>query len=236
MKFDRPVIEQLFNKWRKDRTFADESILDAAWREQLQMWGILTEEEQQTKDEHTLAKARAAKDELRESGLSDAPRFGTCKRKGCQNRKVESLLLRGFCPSCRGVTVKQTIASGGRFDAAKPHLLDATTSELVTSLIVFTNKKKSHPDVLKLTTEERRRLVLEAKKNNPSATEREIAKETKLPRSMVNHILKNSLVNFKPEKPENSEDVKQFLRERAERQPLLRTDAKRYLETRARRS
>ena len=228
-KADRPMLVRLLNKFRKDRTFADESILDELWQEYLRLDGILTDDEQQVKDECSLAKARTAKKVLRESGLSDAARFGYCKRKSCGNSKLERLLLRGFCPDCRGLEVKQTIASGGLFDAAKPFCLDATKKEAKTSIRVLKNRKNVHPDVSELTTEERRAKVLAAKRENPKATVREIADQTDIPRATVSDILTNPIVKTKPV---NSREVRQILRERAEGQVQLKEDARRYLQNR----
>src|ERR1700724_397217 len=42
MEADRPIILQLLNKFRRDRTFADESILDEVWQEFLRETGVLT--------------------------------------------------------------------------------------------------------------------------------------------------------------------------------------------------
>jgi len=226
MDADWPIVQRLLQKFRREQTFADESVLDEVWQEWLRAGGILTKEEQREKDTYNLTKARTAKDDLR--GMSDAARFGTCKRAGCSNRKAECLLIRGFCPDCRGVTVKQTFAPGGCFNAAAPHLLDATNSELKTSVIVSKNRKKIHPDVLRLTSEERRARVTAARNGHPEASQQTIAALTGISQQQVSYILKNQSVKSNSEKDE----LKQFLRERAERQSILREDAKQYLKTR----
>lgn len=192
---DLPIVRDLINKYRKDGTFP-EDFLDDVWQEYLQQGGILTKEEQQAKDEFTLAKARTTKRELRDSAMSDAPRFGYCKRSGCSNRKVERLLIRGFCPDCRGVRVKQSIAEGGRFSATAPYMIDATALEMETSVTASKNPKFTHADTLTLTTEERNAKVLAVKQANPSASIRDVAKLTKIPRSVVGRIVqKQSLSN-----------------------------------------
>lgn len=226
MEADEALLLRLIKQHRRDRRFADESMLDAMWQEFLREKGMLTEEEQQEKDECNLSKARTAKEKLRESGMSDAARFGYCKRTSCTNRKVERLLLRGFCPDCRGIKVKQRVANGGRFDATKRFCLDATTQQAKTSLRVSANRKNVHPDVLELTAEQRRNLVQTTKQQNPLASEREIAKLTKVSRTTVQDILKNPIVKTKPE---NTIQVKQFLRERAEEQTERKQQARVYL-------
>ena len=204
---------RIIKQMRKDKTFADESILDEVEEELLREGGVLTKEEQQAKDECNLAKARAVKDRLRESGMSDAPRSGFCKRTGCPNRKVERLLVRGFCRDCRGLEVKQRIATGdGRADAAVSGSADATAKQTKTSIRVSAHLKNAHPDVLKPTTEERRERVLAARRKNPSASIREIARLTDVPRATVNDILKNKIAKTKPV---NTHEVEQFLKERS---------------------
>lgn len=192
MEADHAAIRRLLQKYREDGTYADESLLDQVEQDLLRAEGVLTEEEQQTKNEFNLAKARNAKDELRESGMSDASRFGFCKRSGCANRKVERLLVRGFCPDCRGLKIQQTIAGGGRFDVTTPLFVDATAKEMKTSIKVFANRKKAHPDVWKPTTQERREKVLAAKENNPAASIRDIAALTGIARTTVHDILKSA--------------------------------------------
>ncbi len=119
-KADAPVLLRLLKRYRGK--FADESIFDELWQEYLRLRNIPTREEQRERDEYSLAKARATKEELRSSGMADAARFGYCKRTGCANRKIERLLLRGFCPDCRGATVKQGAASITAFvDSSKIH-------------------------------------------------------------------------------------------------------------------
>ena len=150
--------------------------------------------------------ARAIKNELRESGMADAPRFGFCKRTGCANRKVERLLLRGFCPLCRGIVVAQT-AHG----------------------ITVAVDTKIDPAVLELTTEERRAKVQTAKQRNPSATVSELARLANLPRKTVHDILKNPIVKTTTK---NTDEVAQFLKERADSAPQLQEEAKLYLKNR----
>ena len=193
LEADRPTIERLMKQFRNDKTFDDEFLNDV-WQEHLQALGILTKDEQQQKDEFSLVKARTAKEDLRASGLSDAARFGFCKRRSCKNGKVQRLLLRGFCPDCRGVAVKQTVAEGGVFDATAPGCIRADSDEMKTSLKVTISKKKIHPEVLKLTASEKQTRVLAAKKNNPTASVRDIAEQTQVPKSTVNDILKNHQV------------------------------------------
>lgn len=208
---DMPVLLRLIQKFRKEKLFADESIEEGVWQEYLRDKGILTSDEQQAKDENSLAKARATKDELLSSGMSDAARFGYCKRSGCMNRKDKRLLLRGFCPDCRGITVNQS----------------------PTDIAVTVDPTKTRPEVLELTSEERREKVLSAKQQNPSASVRDLARLTNIPRKTVHDILKNTIVKTKPV---NSVEVAQFLRERAERLPLLQEEAKIYLKRRTKRA
>ena len=146
MEAEQPTIERLLKQFRKDKAFTDE-FLDEVWQENLRAMGILTADEQRQKDQFALAKARTAKDELRTSGLSDAARFGYCKRRGCQNGKTQRLLLRGFCPNCRGVVVKQAVAAGGVFDATAPSSIRADSDEMKTSLKVIINKKRIRPEI-----------------------------------------------------------------------------------------
>jgi hypothetical protein len=218
MKADNPTLLRLIKQMREDKIFADESILDEVEEELLRDSGVLPKEEQQAKDEWNLAKARAVKDELREAGMSDAPRSGFCKRTGCPNRKVERLLVRGFCPDCRGLEVKQRIPTGDRrADAAVSGSADATAKQTKTSIRVSANPKNAHPDVLKPTTEERRERVFAARRENPSASIREIASLTDVPRATVNDILKSKIAKTKPV---NTPEVEQFLKERSTRQSL----------------
>jgi transposase-like protein len=212
------LLRRLIEQYRKDKTFADASILDGVEQELLRDSGVLSKEEQQAKDECNLAKARAVKDDLRESGMSDAPRSGFCKRAGCPNRKVERLLVRGFCPDCRGLNVKQRIPKGnGRVDATVLGLADATATETRTSIRVSANRKNVHPDVLKPTMEERREKVLAAREDNPSASVREIARLTNVPRATVNDILNSKIAKTKPV---NTPEVEQFLQERSNRRSV----------------
>jgi hypothetical protein len=204
MEANHSAIRRIIKQMRIDKTFADESILDEVEEELLRDSGVLTKEEQQAKDESNLAKARVVRDELREAGMSDAPRSGFCKRTGCPNRKVERLLVRGFCPDCRGLQVKQRVDKGdGR--------ADATAKDSKTSIRVFANRKNVHPNVLKPTTEERRERVLAAKRTNPSASVREIARLTNVPRATVSDILNKKIAKTKPV---NTPEVEQFLQER----------------------
>ena len=173
LQADLPVIQRLIRKFRKDRTFADDSILDEVWQEYLQAQNILTKEEQLEKDDYSLAKARSAKKELQQAGLSDAARFGYCSKiRSCKNRKELRLLVRGFCPDCRGVVVKQDLTDSGN------------------SISVTANPMSINPKVQEPTTDERRLIVLEARSRNPTASERHIAKLTNVPRSTVQDILK----------------------------------------------
>jgi len=223
LQSDTQAIKRLLDKFRRDKTFADESLLDEVWQECLRDLNILTREEQQAKDEFSLQKARSAKDDLRLAGLSDAPRFGYCSKvSGCQNSKVMRLLVRGFCPDCRGIAVQQTIAAGGRFDAA-------TDEESSTAIAATVSQEKMHPNVLKLTREERQAKVLAARNNHAAATEREIARLTDLPRSTVKDILRNPIVKGKAV---ISAEVQHFLIERAEQQAQLETRAREYLKRR----
>ena len=167
------VIQRLLRKFRRDKTFSDDSILDDVWQEYLQAQNILIKEEQFKKDEYLLAKARAAKHELRRAGLSDAARFGYCSKiRGCPNSKEVRLLVRGFCPDCRGVTVQQNATDDG------------------SSISVTVDPTRINHKVLGLTTEERRTKVQAAKRSNPTASDRQIAKITNVPRSTVQDILR----------------------------------------------
>jgi hypothetical protein len=218
MEANNSALRRLIKQMRKDKTFADESILDGVEEELLRDSGVLPKEEQQAKDELNLAKARAVKDGLREAGMSDAPRSGFCKRTGCPNRKVERLLVRGFCPDCRGLQVKQRVAKGDApADAAVPGFADATAGDAKTSIRVSANRKNVHPNVLKPTTEERRERVLAARREYPSASIREIASLTDVPRATVSDILNNKKAKTKPA---NTPEVEQFLKERSNRQIL----------------
>jgi hypothetical protein len=213
MEANNSAMCRIIKQMRKDKTFADESILDGVEEELLRNSGVLPKEEQQAKDELNLAKARAVKDELHESGMSDAPRSGFCKRTGCPNRKVERLLVRGFCPDCRGLRVKQRVDKGdGHADAAVSGFADARVGDAKTSIRVSANRKNVHPKVLKPTTEERREKVLAAKKANPSASVREIERLTNVPRATVSDILNSKIAKTKPV---NTPEVEQFLKERA---------------------
>jgi hypothetical protein len=60
----------------------------------------LSEEELLQKRQHQAALARAAKAAYRADDRSDEPRFGFCKRRGCENRKVRTLVRRSLCPEC----------------------------------------------------------------------------------------------------------------------------------------
>lgn len=208
IKAENDAFLAAFNRYR--HKFSDE-FQQQVWQEYQRSIGILPPEEQQAKDEFSLQKARTAKDELRLAGMSDAPRFGTCKRIGCKNRKFDRLLLRGFCHECRGVTVKQTIASGGSIFTGA---FDATNGQGATTLTVHKTKAKIHPDALELTSEDRRTKVLSAKEQNPSASTREIAELTKVPRETVRRILRNPIVKAQSE---NADEVKQFLETRAKK-------------------
>jgi hypothetical protein len=188
-EIDERLIGDLIKKWRRDKTFSDED-LDEAWQDHLRNTGVLSDEEQQKKDEFTLARARATKDSLR--GVSDAARFGYCKRKGCPYRKEQRLVIRGFCSDCRGVTVTQTIAEGGSFDATKPFSLNSTDDQAKTALTV--TRKKPHKDTRHSSVEEKRDLVLTTKRRFPEATQRELATMTKVPRTTVRDILKQHIV------------------------------------------
>lgn len=206
MEADEWTLRRLLDKFRNDKTFVDESILDEVWQEFLRAKGILSNEGQQAKDEYSLAKARTTKSDLQKGGLADAARFGFCKRTGCTSRKVKRLLVRGFCPVCRGVAV-----------------ISATAEKLDVTHV------KPHRETKRETAEERAKKVLAAKEQHPDATVREIAERTKIPRSTVSDVLKNYSV--KP-KLENTDAIKQFLQERSEQQPRLRRAALEYLKHR----
>lgn len=190
---EMPIIRRLLDKFRKDKTFIDDGILDEIWRDCLREMNILPKEEQQAKDAFSLQKARTAKDDLRLAGLSDAARFGYCsKNRDCESKKEVRLLVRGFCPDCRGLKLQ-------------------TNSEGKVSSTF--NKDKVHPKTLQLTSEERQALVLNAKHNHPTASVRELARLTTMPSSTVSDILRNPILK---NKLENSDEVQEFLRKRAE--------------------
>jgi hypothetical protein len=215
MEANNSSLRRIIKRLRKDQPVADESILDEIEKELLRDSGVLPKEEQQAKDECNLAKARAVKNELRGAGMSDAPRSGFCKRPGCPNRKVERLLVRGFCPDCRGLKVKQRVdTEDGCADAAESGFADATARDAKTSIRVSANQKNLHPNVLKPTTEERREKVLAAKSKNPSASVREIARLTNVPRATVNDILSHKIAKTKPV---NTPEIEQFLKKRFEK-------------------
>jgi hypothetical protein len=86
-----------------------------------------------------------------------------------------------------------------------------------TSIRVSANRKNIHPDVLKPTTEERREKVLAAGEDHPSASVREIARLTNVPRTTVDDILNSIIAKTKRV---NSPEVEQFLKERSNRQSV----------------
>lgn len=227
---DDAAVQRMLKKFRKARTFTDD-FLNEVWSDYLSSRGVLSKEEQHTKDGFGLQIARDTKAALSAHGLSDAARFGFCKRPRCTSGKIGRLLLRGFCPDCRGVSVKQTIAEGGSFNALVSGRADATVQGLqTTSLAVSVNRRKIHPATKELTTEERRTIVRNAREQHPGLSISGLAKKVNIPRKTVSDILKSQPIKTTIE---NTDEVQQFLIDRAERQERLTDDAKRYLESRS---
>jgi len=187
LKADNDAFLAAFNQYR--HTFTDE-LQQQVWQEYQRSIGILPPDEQQAKDEFNLQKARTAKAALRAAGTSDAARLGYCKRRGCTHAKTERLLVRGFCPDCRGVVVAQTIPGGGSIVTGT---FDATRSQMLTTLTV--TYKKPHDDTQQKTTEERTALVLAAKKQHPDASQRDLADLTGVSQKTVSRILKRAAKN-----------------------------------------
>jgi hypothetical protein len=156
----------------RDRRLVNDETLERLWDEYYRRErGELPDDEQRAKNTANLAKARAVRH-------GDEARFGFCKRRGCACRKERRLLVRGFCPTCRGiVAIKQTVAETGSR--------------------ITVERDEARPETNKPTRAEKQRWVLGWKAKYPSMSTREIGYILGIEQSTVARILqRRRLMHF----------------------------------------